>query len=135
MRQFKWSAAFVSAWFTLVTSLDISTLSPRAVNYTELAQRLSGTASIYLPGSQDFEDVVSRWSNLSVPVADIVVVPSTEEDVVKIVSSQVVVNSKEPSLLIVRLSGHLRQRALSAFPCHQRVPWICHHLRQDDPRH
>ncbi|KAK6829516.1 hypothetical protein PG987_010100 [Apiospora arundinis] len=86
MRQCKWAAASVSAWFTLVASLDISTLSPRAVNYTELAQRLSGTASIYLPGSQDFEDVVSRWSNLSVPVADIVVVPSTEEDVVKIVT-------------------------------------------------
>ncbi|KAK8131966.1 hypothetical protein PG999_000139 [Apiospora kogelbergensis] len=84
MAQLKWVVAALSACFTVAASLSPS--SAPNVNYTELAQQLSSSASIYLPGSDAFDDVVSRWSNLSVPVANIVVVPGTEEDVVKIVT-------------------------------------------------
>ncbi len=61
---------------------------PRAssVNYNQLSAKLSKTAEIYLPGSDGFDDLVARWSNLSTPVANVVVVPSTENDIVQIVS-------------------------------------------------
>ncbi|KAK7961974.1 FAD-linked oxidoreductase chyH [Apiospora aurea] len=92
MPQFKWMVAALSVSFAAVASLDISAFSPRSaeilpqVNYTALAEQLSKTASIYWPGSGDFEDIVACWSNLSVPVANIVVVPGIEEDVVQIVN-------------------------------------------------
>ncbi|CZR68237.1 probable FAD-dependent oxygenase [Phialocephala subalpina] len=56
------------------------------VNYTQLATKLSATAQIYLPGSDLFDDAVARWSNLSTPVANVVVVPSTEHDIVETVN-------------------------------------------------
>jgi hypothetical protein len=55
------------------------------VNYTQLAKKLSKTAQIYLSGSDAFDAAVARWSNLSTPVANVVVVPSTEHDVVETV--------------------------------------------------
>lgn len=53
-----------------------------SVNYTELQGQLSSTASIFLPGSAAFDDAVARWSNLSTPTSNVVVVPATEDDVV-----------------------------------------------------
>lgn len=58
-----------------------------SVNYTELQGQLSSTASIYLPGSAAFDDAVARWSNLSTPTSNVVVVPATEDDVVTTVCS------------------------------------------------
>ena len=56
-----------------------------SVDYAQLACVLSPTAQIYLPGSDNFADAVARWSNASVPVSNVVVVPGTEQDVVKTV--------------------------------------------------
>lgn len=56
-----------------------------SANYTQLATKLSGTAQIYLPGSDAFNAAVARWSNLSTPVANVVVVPSNEYDIVETV--------------------------------------------------
>ncbi|KAF3016549.1 hypothetical protein E8E14_012363 [Neopestalotiopsis sp. 37M] len=53
-----------------------------SVNYTELQGQLSSTASIFLPGSAAFDDAVARWSNLSTPTSNVVIVPATEDDVV-----------------------------------------------------
>jgi hypothetical protein len=58
----------------------------KAANFTELAEKLSCTAQIYVPGTLTFEDPVARWSNLSTPVANVVVVPSTENDISETVS-------------------------------------------------
>jgi len=56
------------------------------VDYTELKARLSSSAEVYFPGSIDFAQSTGRWSNASTPVANIVAVPATEQDVVNIVS-------------------------------------------------
>ncbi|TVY32619.1 FAD-linked oxidoreductase [Lachnellula subtilissima] len=54
-------------------------------NYAQLARKLSSTAHIYQPGSDAFNAAVLRWSNFSTPVANVVVVPGTENDVVETV--------------------------------------------------
>ncbi|KAB8220157.1 FAD-binding domain-containing protein [Aspergillus novoparasiticus] len=57
----------------------------RDVDYKALSERLSSSAKIYYPGSDEFEEASSRWSNLETPTVNIVVVPSTENDVVETV--------------------------------------------------
>lgn len=59
--------------------------TPSRAEYSQLAHKLSKNAQIYVPGSDSFENSVARWSNASTPVANVVVVPSTEKDVVEIV--------------------------------------------------
>lgn len=54
-------------------------------NYAQLAKQLSNTAQIYQPGTAAFNAAVLRWSNYSTPVANVVVVPGTENDVVQTV--------------------------------------------------
>ena len=51
----------------------------------DLAEKLSKSSSIYLPGSEEFERASTRWSNLELPVIDIVVVPGTDQDVAETV--------------------------------------------------
>ncbi|KAI1815134.1 putative FAD-dependent oxygenase [Poronia punctata] len=46
-----------------------------------LRSSLSHNAAVYLPGSDGFDSVITRWSELKTPAADIVVVPATEDDV------------------------------------------------------
>ncbi|KAI1843999.1 hypothetical protein JX265_005819 [Neoarthrinium moseri] len=88
MYQHKFKVAALPAWAAIATCLVpcVSGFCARAdtrqANYTELAEQLSSSALIYLPGSDTFEDAVARWSNLSVPVANVVVSPGSEEDVV-----------------------------------------------------
>jgi len=72
---------------SLVNRTFLSGLFSSAVNYNDLQQLLSVSAEVYLPGSGQFESVVSRWSNSNTPKANIVVVPSNEADVQKIVST------------------------------------------------
>ncbi|KAH6723727.1 FAD binding domain-containing protein [Leptodontidium sp. 2 PMI_412] len=74
-----WAAAAVCG----ATSVPVIA---RGVNYNQLATKLSGSAQIYLPGSELFNDYTARWSNFSTPVANVVVVPATENDVVQIVN-------------------------------------------------
>lgn len=72
----------VLAWANVAAAQDFSR---PGVNYTALATDLSKTAEIYQPGSGAFDFAVARWSNLSTPIASVVVVPGNEQDVVKIV--------------------------------------------------
>ena len=92
-RQLKIAA--LSAWAAAVACQDVSgpslSLETRGdsllgVDYTQLAKKLSKNAHIYLPGSDGFIAAVARWSSLDAPVANVVVVPSTEHDVVETVS-------------------------------------------------
>ncbi|KLJ06466.1 hypothetical protein EMPG_10142 [Blastomyces silverae] len=88
MFRLKLPLAALVAWTTAVASQDnpFSSINARGrVDFTELGRTLSSTAEIYLPGSDEFDAAVARWSNLAVPVANVVVVPGTEDDVVKTV--------------------------------------------------
>lgn len=91
MPQSSWLLAALSACLTVVAGFGIPVSSsggsqpPTQPDYSKLAEQLSSTASIYWPGSEQFNDITLRWSNLSVPIANIVVVPGTEDDVVKTV--------------------------------------------------
>ncbi|MAD83895.1 MAG: hypothetical protein CL912_13110 [Deltaproteobacteria bacterium] len=83
--QFLQIAAF-SAWAaaTVCGATSVPVIA-RGVNYNQLSAKLSASAKIYLPGSELFSDYTARWSNVSTPVANVVVVPATEKDVVQIV--------------------------------------------------
>ncbi|KAF2966272.1 hypothetical protein GQX73_g7301 [Xylaria multiplex] len=50
-----------------------------------LRNSLSSAAAIYLPGSEEFEEVTTRWSEFSTPTVNLAVVPATENDVVETV--------------------------------------------------
>lgn len=63
-----------------------------------LAQRLSDKASIYCPGSQEFDDSTGRWSTLEAPTFRATVEVATEEDVVEVVKYA---NEQELSFLAV----------------------------------
>lgn len=76
----------LTAVATLVGSSTCQTLWSRDVDYKTLSKELSSSAKVYFPGSDDFKAASNRWSNLGLPTINIVVVPSTEEDVVKTVS-------------------------------------------------
>jgi hypothetical protein len=101
-RQLKLAALL--AWAAAVACRDVSAPGHEArgdcpaggANYTQLAAKLSRTAQIYLPGSDAFDAAVARWSNLSTPVANVVVVPSTEHDIVETV--RLLSNIPPPSL-------------------------------------
>ncbi|PWI65412.1 hypothetical protein PCL_07013 [Purpureocillium lilacinum] len=47
----------------------------------ELTKRLSANASVYWPGSEEFENATERWSVLQAPKVNVVVVPASERDV------------------------------------------------------
>lgn len=80
-------AAFAVGRDISFSDLDTRGSSPSGtVDYSQLAKKLSPSAQIYLPGSGEFNSLVARWSNLSIPVANVVVVPATENDVVQTVS-------------------------------------------------
>ncbi|KAF4994529.1 hypothetical protein FGRMN_5738 [Fusarium graminum] len=75
--------------FTAVATLGASsacqTVWSRDVDYKTFGKELSQTARVYYPGSDEFNAASTRWSNLDLPTVNIVVVPGTEEDVVKTV--------------------------------------------------
>ncbi|OBT70377.1 hypothetical protein VE03_00112 [Pseudogymnoascus sp. 23342-1-I1] len=90
MNQIRLGLAALVACAGVVAGRDISfpNLDARGsgsgnVDFTKLASKLSPTAHIYLPESDGFNSLVARWSNLSMPVANVVVVPGTEDDVVQ----------------------------------------------------
>ncbi|KFY01573.1 hypothetical protein V490_00837 [Pseudogymnoascus sp. VKM F-3557] len=78
-------AAFATGREISFSDLDARGSSSGTVDFTQLASKLSPSAHIYLPGSDGFNSLVARWSNLSMPVANVVVVPGTENDVVQTV--------------------------------------------------
>lgn len=91
------------AWVAAVAAWDVSAPSHLArgsgpagsVNYQQLATKLSKAAHIYLPGSDAFDSAVARWSNLSTPLANVVVVPGTEHDIIETV--RLLSNSIQPN--------------------------------------
>lgn len=78
---FAWAAVASCQEFAVVARGNVG-----AINYAELKKDLSTESEFYFPGSGEFEDATARWSNYSIPIASIVVVPATEQDVVNTVS-------------------------------------------------
>jgi hypothetical protein len=134
-RQLKLAA--VSVWAAAVACRDVSApslgLETRGdslvggVNYTQLAKKLSKNAHIYLPGSDAFDAAVARWSNLSAPVANVVVVPSSENDVVETVS---LLFHIPPDFPFARQNGllifpRLRSTSQTSTRCRFSPPMVC----------
>lgn len=53
----------------------------RTIDAEKLGVKLSPTAKIYRSGSEEFGIAAKRWSSLKTPKVDVVVVPTTDEDV------------------------------------------------------
>ncbi|KAI1839683.1 hypothetical protein JX266_014105, partial [Neoarthrinium moseri] len=85
---FGWKATALSVGVNIVASLRSNSLAHPTydVDYSELQQGLSSSASIYLPGYDPFGAAVVRWSNLSTPTINVVVVPGTDSDVSVVVN-------------------------------------------------
>ncbi|KAI0108551.1 FAD binding domain protein [Nemania sp. FL0031] len=77
--------AISSTCRNLPASNNLFGICPRQNLGSELQARLSANAQVYYPDSSDFATATKRWSVLDAPQVNIVVVPSTEEDVATIV--------------------------------------------------
>lgn len=81
----------VAAWAT--TSLCATTPVSGSLggecpeDIAKLGEKLSKSAKIYFPGSDEFVKATTRWSALGVPTINVVVVPGTEKDVSETVGS------------------------------------------------
>lgn len=58
----------------------------KVVDLKPLVPSLSPETHIFLPDSDEFSNHTIRWSNLAPPTPNVVILPATEKDVVKIVS-------------------------------------------------
>lgn len=68
------------------TSFDIMSRTPASgIDVEALVPKLSPSAKIYLPGTDEFITYTTRWSNLEAPTPSIVIAPGTENDVQHIV--------------------------------------------------
>lgn len=90
MTKFKMEViAAVAAWALTSTCSSLPAvrdlvpgLCPRDVGEAkDLQSNLSPGAKVYFPGSPEFKDASTRWSTLSPPTVNVVVVPATEKDV------------------------------------------------------
>ncbi|KAI8243702.1 FAD-linked oxidoreductase [Colletotrichum sp. SAR 10_99] len=59
--------------------------SRQDADYQALVASLSSTAKVFYSGSDDFNNVTTRWSNLDMPTVNVAVRPATENDVVETV--------------------------------------------------
>lgn len=100
---------------TPAMGIDLKTLVPY----------LSSATKIYLPGSPQFTTYTVRWSNLEPPTPNVVVVPGTEADVAKIVSSIYV--WYETIVLTLLPQGYIRVRSRYSHPCLQWSSRFPHH--------
>ncbi|KAI0201500.1 putative FAD-dependent oxygenase [Astrocystis sublimbata] len=66
----------------------------------KLGSSLSPGATVYLPGSDEFKNTTTRWSELDNPTPSILVVPATEDDV-----AQAVLQANECELPILAYNG------------------------------
>jgi hypothetical protein len=85
--------AAMAAWVTTLACQNIPVtgnwlggVHARGIEYaSEPGEKLSPTAKIYYPGSEEFEEASARWSVLDAPTVNVVVVPGTENDVAETV--------------------------------------------------
>ena len=134
MFQLRLSLAALVAACTAVTARRDS--GRGGVDFSQLALNLSPNAEIYLPGSDGFNSLAGRWSNLSMPVANVVVVPATEDDVVQTVRNFVFAPLMS-AVWLTRLScvGQVCKQTIPAIPYDKWCSRINHHSWADDKWH
>lgn len=82
------------AWTSACTGLPavrdlVPGLCPRDIDEAQALQSsLSPGAKVYFPGSPEFDDASTRWSTLSPPTVNVVVVAATAKDVSETVSER-----------------------------------------------
>ncbi|KAB5577893.1 hypothetical protein GE09DRAFT_1021750 [Coniochaeta sp. 2T2.1] len=75
-----WSLTTAGAAVPVTVDADLAGKCP--INgVDDLVKKLSKTAKLFFPGSDDFIRATTRWSVLEVPKISLVVVPGTEKDV------------------------------------------------------
>lgn len=139
MFQLRLSLAALVACTAVLARPDVSFsgLDARGgVDFTQLACNLSPGAQIYLPGSKGFNSLVARWSNLSMPVANVVVVPATENDVVQTVRNFVFALLLS-AVWLTRIPrvGEVCKQQIPAVPYDKWCSRINHHSWEDDQWH
>ncbi|KAI1749587.1 FAD binding domain protein [Xylaria castorea] len=83
--------AAIAAWAISATCRNIAPtnslwgICPGSFDAAELHARLSSGAQVFLSGSGGYTNATNRWSVLDAPEANVVVVPSVEEDVAETV--------------------------------------------------
>ncbi|KAE8149095.1 FAD-binding domain-containing protein [Aspergillus avenaceus] len=75
----------LATWAITSTCHSVQGVYPRGYDVKDLGQKLSNTAKVYYPGSDEFTTATTRWSVLDTPTINLVVVPGTENDVVETV--------------------------------------------------
>ncbi|KAH8887629.1 FAD-binding domain-containing protein [Thozetella sp. PMI_491] len=81
----------VAAWALSSTCMNLpvprswlgGNCAKRDSDFAALSEKLSSTAQIYFPGSAEFTQLSARWSVLDTPTVNVVVVPTTENDIVE----------------------------------------------------
>lgn len=91
----------------------------------DLGVKLSSTAKIYQPGTDEFVAASTRWSNLNAPTVNLVVVPGTEQDVAETVSveSWVFTNTREPP---ASWTGRLLTSSQIKFANEKNLPFLAY---------
>lgn len=79
------AGAIASACQHAVLGSWLASICPQRDYVSELGERLSRNAHIYIPGSDDFTTATTRWSIGHNPEVKLVVVPSIENDVAETV--------------------------------------------------
>ncbi|KAK7750325.1 hypothetical protein SLS62_007733 [Diatrype stigma] len=83
--------AAVTAWAIHIVSRNLpASIVPWDIHgngnaAAELMGRLSPSAQVYLPGSEEFTEATTRWSVLHTPTFRLIIVPHTEDDVAEAV--------------------------------------------------
>ncbi|KAF4996415.1 hypothetical protein FDECE_12451 [Fusarium decemcellulare] len=78
----------IAAWATTAACAATPTPGLRGncpSDISKLGDKLSKSAKIYYPGTDEFDEATTRWSVLGAPRVNVVVVPGTEKDVVETV--------------------------------------------------
>ena len=103
--------------------------------YDTLGSQLSAGASIYFPGSAEFNAATLRWSSLANPKVNVVVVPATEQDVSVTVSCPASKSYAKLAKLMSNMTGQIRKQVLSTLPGLQYAACGHYHSWQDGPWH
>lgn len=103
----------------------------------ELSRKLSGTAEIYLPGSNELEEASTRWSVLEQPKATVAIVPGTSNDVAEIVSLSILLIffTSHVYFIVFPCVGKIRKQKGCPLPRVQWPTWRNHNAREDGLRH
>ena len=114
---------------------DTTSLAPTPQNVQrQLGPLLARGASIYFPGSPQFQNASSRWSSFGAPNIAVVVEPGNARDVATTVrypqSEQV-----RLQMLTANHVGLVREQIRDPVPGNEQRPWLNKYPRRAQKRH